>query len=284
MNIRYSLLPYTYTLFHKANTAGETVLRALSWEFPDDETLKAVETQFMSGPSILVTPVLEALATSVQGVFPGVADGTVWYDWYTLQAVDVAPGENKTLDAPLTYQPIHIRGGSIIPIQKAGNTTATSRKAPWTLLVALDQHGEAEGSLYLDDGISLEPEATKNIEVRPILHFSERDTDQSQMSFSENTLKATVSGDYNDALPLANVTITGIKDQPKSISIEVGGQKQDCSSAKSSYADGVLTVTSLESATSDGIWSADVTITLNAEGSWGGNGGHWGREHWEADW
>lgn len=65
MDIRYSLLPYTYTLFHKANTAGETVLRALAWVFPDDEDLKAVETQFMSGPSILVTPVLEALATTV---------------------------------------------------------------------------------------------------------------------------------------------------------------------------------------------------------------------------
>jgi alpha-glucosidase len=95
MNIRYSLLPYTYTLFYKANSAGETVLRALPWEFPADELLKAVETQFMSGPAILVTPVLEALATSVRGVFPGIADGTIWYDWYTLAKVDAAAGENK---------------------------------------------------------------------------------------------------------------------------------------------------------------------------------------------
>jgi len=40
MNIRYSLLPYTYTLFYKANSAGETVLRALAWEFPNDPSLK----------------------------------------------------------------------------------------------------------------------------------------------------------------------------------------------------------------------------------------------------
>ena len=165
MNVRYSLLPYTYTFFYRANTYGETVLRALAWEFPDDESLKAVETQFMSGPSILVTPVLAPLATSVQGVFPGVAQGTIWYDWYTLKKVDAAPGENKTLEAPLVYQPIHVRGGSIIPIQQAGNTTATSRKMPWSLLIALDKDGEAEGGLYLDDGVSLEQEATKNIEV-----------------------------------------------------------------------------------------------------------------------
>ncbi len=101
----------------------------------------------MSGPAILITPVLEALATSVRGVFPGVADGTVWYDWYTLRKVDAAPGENKTLDAPLVYQPVHVRGVYIIPIQQAGNNTATSRKMPWSMLIALDKNQEASGEL-----------------------------------------------------------------------------------------------------------------------------------------
>ena len=51
-------------MFHRANVAGETVLRALAWEFPNDPSLKAVETQFMSGPALLVTPVLAPLATT----------------------------------------------------------------------------------------------------------------------------------------------------------------------------------------------------------------------------
>jgi len=165
MNIRYSLLPYTYTLFHQANAAGATVLRALAWEFPNEPQLKAVETQFMSGSALLITPVLAPLATSVQGVFPGIASGTIWYDWYTLQKVDVAAGENKTISAPLEHMPIHVRGGSIIPIQKAGNTTATSRLSPWSLIIALDQQGNAQGDLYLDDGVSLIQNATKTIKV-----------------------------------------------------------------------------------------------------------------------
>lgn len=165
MNIRYSLLPYTYTLFHRANAAGETVLRALAWEFPNDPQLAAVETQFLSGPAILVTPVLVPLATTVQGVFPGIGQGTRWYDWYTLEEVEAAPGENKTLDAPLVHQNVHVRGGYIIPIQKAGNTTKTSRQTPWTLLVALDDDEAANGELYLDDGVSLIQNATKNIGV-----------------------------------------------------------------------------------------------------------------------
>lgn len=172
MNIRYSLLPYTYTLFHKANKAGETVLRALAWEFPEDNSLKAIDNQFMSGPALLVTPVLAPLATSVQGVFPGVATGTIWYDWYSLSKVDVAPGENKTLSAPIEHQPIFVRGGYIIPIQKAGNTTATSRKSPWSLLIALDKNGMASGELYLDDGINIIQNATKNVEVRLLVPSS----------------------------------------------------------------------------------------------------------------
>lgn len=168
MNIRYSLLPYTYTLFHKANKAGETVLRALAWEFPEDASLRAIDNQFMSGPALLVTPVLAPLATSVQGVFPGIASGTIWYDWYTLQEVDVAAGENKTLSAPIEHQPISVRGGYIIPIQKAGNTTTTSRKSPWSLLIALDKDGKASGELYLDDGINIIQNATKNVEVSQI--------------------------------------------------------------------------------------------------------------------
>lgn len=165
MQIRYSLLPYMYTLFYEAHSQASTVMRALAWEFPNDPSLAAVETQFMLGPSLLVTPVLVPLADTVQGVFPGVEDGTKWYDWYTLQAVDAQPGENKTLSAPLEHINVHVRGGSILPLQEPGNTTTASRMNPWNLLVALDAHGEAKGSLYLDDGESIVQEATKSVDV-----------------------------------------------------------------------------------------------------------------------
>ena len=169
MSIRYSLLPYIYTLFHLAHTQGETVLRALAWEFPNEEYLKGVGNQFMLGPAILVTPVLQPLVTQVKGVFPGVSvnasEGTVWYDWYTLQQVKVKPKENKTLDAPLKKINVHVRGGFILPMQEPGYTTTESRQNPFNLLVALDGKGEASGSFYLDDGESIVPNATRSVQV-----------------------------------------------------------------------------------------------------------------------
>lgn len=172
MNIRYSLLTYMYTLFYYAHTQGDTVMRALQWEFPNDASLRSVDNQFMLGPSLLVTPVLEPNVESVKGVFPGIAEGTKWYDWYTLQPVEAQSGENVTLDAPLTHINVHVKGGSILPLQAPGNTTTTTRGNPYSLLVAPDVDGYASGSLYLDDGYSLEPNATKLVQVWHISHSS----------------------------------------------------------------------------------------------------------------
>lgn len=269
MNIRYSLLPYTYTLFHKANAVGGTVLRALAWEFPNDESLKAVETQFMSGPALLVTPVLEPLATTVKGVFPGVAEGTRWYDWYTWEEVQAQPGENKTLDAPLVHQPVHIRGGYIIPTQKAGNTTKTSRQSPWSLIVALDKDGCAEGELYLDDGLSYVQEATKYVEVRIRMPFEAFQRPiiltLPQFKYDDDVLTAKVTGLYNDHLPIANITILGAKSVPTSAQAVLGNTTLDFSKISLSAASGYgnVLLTNLEEATADGVWSADFSLTLS---------------------
>lgn len=165
MAVRYSLLGYMYTLFYHAHTKGETVMRALAWEFPNDESLRETYNQFMLGPSILVTPVLIPNVETVQGVFPGIGLGERWYDWYTLTEVDAEPGENVTLQAPLEHINVHVRGGAVLVLQEPKLTTAETTKTPYSLLVALDSNSAASGDLYLDDGESLQPNATRLVQV-----------------------------------------------------------------------------------------------------------------------
>lgn len=148
MNVRFCLLPYQHILFYAAHKRGETALRVLSWNFPANGSLKAVDNQFMLGPSILTTPVSGPLLRASQGVFPGVPH-TRWYDWYTLKKVQAQPGQNVTLNAPLEMIPVHVRGGSTIASQKLGNTTKTTRTNPWSVLVALDSKQEVKGSCTL---------------------------------------------------------------------------------------------------------------------------------------
>jgi len=165
MNIRFQLLPYMYTLFYLAHTTGSTVMRALPWEFPNDPSLAAADRQFLLGPSIMVTPVLEPGATTVDGVFPGIGKGECWYDWYTQAAVNATMGQNMTINAPLGHIPVYIRGGSVIPTQEPAMTTRDARKNPWGVIAALNLEGTASGSLYIDDGESVMPNATLYVEV-----------------------------------------------------------------------------------------------------------------------
>ncbi|KAF2093517.1 glycoside hydrolase family 31 protein [Rhizodiscina lignyota] len=241
MNIRYNLLPYIYTLFYNAHTKGDTVMRALAWEFPSDPSLANADRQFLLGPSILVTPVLDQGASSVKGVFPGVGDGEVWYDWYTGSAVSASPGENKTIEAPLGHIPVYVRGGSILPMQEPGYTTTECRKNPWKLLVALDERGSASGEVYIDDGESLEPSETL------LVDFSVR----------KNGLSVKVKGNYKVEQPLSNVTVLGVGSKPGNVKLNgkaVSGVSYE-SESKVAY------ITGLEDLTKGGAFSGDWTLS-----------------------
>ncbi|CAG8480957.1 7019_t:CDS:2 [Paraglomus brasilianum] len=160
LHVRYTLLPYYYTLFAVAHEKGTPVWRALMFEFTDDYETWNIDKQFMIGPAVLVTPVLEAGHVDVEGYFPK----GIWYDWYTH---DPIYGANWTkVDAPLGHIPVHIRGGSIILTQRPAYTTTESREQPFELIVALDETGHASGEAYLDDGVSLEPVESLRISFR----------------------------------------------------------------------------------------------------------------------
>lgn len=234
MSIRYSLLPYIYTLFYAAHTQAETVMRALAWEFPNDPQLAGIDNQFMLGPALLITPVLEPQVSTVKGVFPGVSQGTIWYDWYTLEKVEAQAGVNTTIDAPLGHIPVFVRGGSVLVLQQPGNTTATSRQNPYNMIIALDSHGIASGSLYLDDGESLVQNATKYIEI----------------SYSNGAITLNVTGSFVDMNPLGNLTITGLEMAPANMTLD-GMALQGSSTA---FSNGVLRITGLEAFTKSGVF------------------------------
>lgn len=67
---RYKLLPYFYTLFQRASEDGSLVIAPLFVEFPADVEVYRVNEQFMLGPALLASPVVEGSATVVKAYFP----------------------------------------------------------------------------------------------------------------------------------------------------------------------------------------------------------------------
>ncbi|TKX20612.1 alpha-glucosidase-3 [Elsinoe australis] len=240
MSIRYALLPYMYTLLHRASTTGSTVLRALAWEFPSDPTLAAVDTQFLLGPAILVTPVLEPNVRTVRGVFPGVGAGEKWYDWYNGSAVTAGPGENVTLQAELTHINVFVRGGYVLPMQGAKLTTRESRASSWGLTVALDGEGKARGEVYVDDGVSVVQNETLLVEF----------------TASAGRLYSSARGTWREGQALGNVTVLGVEGRPANVTLD--GESVDYSFDEGC---GKLSVTRLEEMTGEGAFSRDWTLS-----------------------
>lgn len=143
--IRYTLLPYLYTLFFEQGT----VARALWHEFPQDPETWGIDKQFMWGSGLLITPVLEENQTEVTGYLP---EGR-FYDYYT-GAEEPRPrnGNWVTWLAPLDHINLHVKGGTIIPTQEPAVNTEISRNNPFGLIVALDEKEEAFGKMSYDDG------------------------------------------------------------------------------------------------------------------------------------
>ena len=146
--LRYQLLPYTYTLAWEARDSGLPLMRAMWLHYPDDVRARGLGTQFMWGRDLLVAPVFTKGATSREVYLP---KGD-WYDWWTNEKA--TGGRTVTRQVDLGTMPIYVRAGAIIPFDPVRQYTAQPVTEPTTLRVYTGADGEY--TLYEDDGISQE--------------------------------------------------------------------------------------------------------------------------------
>jgi len=145
---RYQLLSYWYTLFRIAETTGMPTMRPLWVEFPADVKTFDISHEFMSGGALLVRPVTTKGATSANVYFPGTG---LWYDVFDGTQYS-APSE-VSVSAPIDKVPVFQRGGTIVPRQmRLRRSSALMGADPYTLVIAPDGGGGAEGTLFLDAG------------------------------------------------------------------------------------------------------------------------------------
>jgi alpha-D-xyloside xylohydrolase len=145
--LRYRLLPYIYTLAADTYFRNGTIMRGLIMDFPADPRVRRIGTQYLFGPSFLVTPVTEYGARTTRLYLPA---GARWFDFYTGAVED--GGREIDAAAPLDRMPLFVRAGSIVPIGPAVEYTSQNLEGPITLLVYTGAH--ASFALYEDDGVT----------------------------------------------------------------------------------------------------------------------------------
>jgi len=109
-DLRYRLLPYIYSEAWSVTHQGQTMMRALPLEYPQDRRTWHVADEFLFGPSLLISPVVEPGATMWPVYLP---EGSDWYDFWTGQRTQ--GGETVTANAPIGRMPIYVKAGSIVP-------------------------------------------------------------------------------------------------------------------------------------------------------------------------
>lgn len=137
------------------------MLSPLVWQYPHDANTVGIELQFFFGEAFMVSPVTTPNDTSVTFYMPD----DLFYDFDT--GLKVAARGTQVTREGIAYDeiPVHIRGGSIVPMRVEGAYTTTElRTKDFELLIAPDKDGRASGRLYLDDGDSVDLNETSTIE------------------------------------------------------------------------------------------------------------------------
>jgi alpha-glucosidase (family GH31 glycosyl hydrolase) len=144
--LRYQLMPYTYTLAREARDRGLPLMRALWLHYPADATARSKGDQFLWGRDLLIAPVYTKGATT-RAVYLPAGD---WYDWWTKERV--AGGRTIQRAVDLATMPIYARAGAVVPVDPIRQYTDEPVSAPTTLRVFPGANGDF--TLYDDDGIS----------------------------------------------------------------------------------------------------------------------------------
>ena len=147
IKLRYSLMPYIYSLAGKTYFDDYTIMRPLVMDFLGDKKVENIGDTYMFGPAFLVAPVYEYGARKRDVYFP---ESAGWYDFYSNEFY--AAGVEKTVDAPYGRMPLYVRAGSIVPC--GPEIQWTDQKQADVIDLYVYQGADASFTLYEDENVN----------------------------------------------------------------------------------------------------------------------------------
>jgi alpha-glucosidase len=122
--------------------------------------------------------------------------------------------------------PVHIKGGVVLPLRvESAMTTTELRKKDFEFVVATGKDGTASGSLYIDDGESIDQSQTTTVD----------------MSFKGGKLDVKGNFGFPTGVNVARARFLNVQSAPKEV--KVNGGKVNSSSFEHDATNKVLDVT-----------------------------------------
>jgi len=203
IELRYRLLPYTYTAMEESFRAGIPLMRPIFLEYPQAAEFYGDERNFLFGDDFLVEPVVTEMLDAEEIKFP---PGT-WYDFWT--STRFTNKDKITLRPKLDELPLYVRSGAIIPLQPVIQATNITPSGPLELRVYPGEN--CRGSLYQDDGHTYDYEKGEFLRVAYACKVS------------SNGVSVSSRIEKNGHTPWWNTTevkVYGVASSPKEVRVE----------------------------------------------------------------
>lgn len=158
IQLRYSLIPFFYSVNANVTFDGKMPVKPLALAFPGDKKAQTVFDEYIYGDTFLVCPVTE----------PGIEKMTVylpqgvWYDYFTDKRY--IGGQSIEADITISHIPVFVKAGAIIPSVQVMNYIDEKPDAPYTVRVFTGADGEF--MLYDDSGCDYEYEKGEYSRIR----------------------------------------------------------------------------------------------------------------------
>ena len=117
IRLRYTLMPYLWSLFERASNLHEPIIRPTFYDFPDDDKCLDDCDDFMLGSALLVAPVVAQGAKTREVYLPRGPEA--WFDFHSGHRFEA--GQTHTVATPLGELPLFARAGVSIPIAAGTN-------------------------------------------------------------------------------------------------------------------------------------------------------------------
>ncbi|MEM6342448.1 MAG: TIM-barrel domain-containing protein [Bacteroidota bacterium] len=205
IKLRYQLMPYNYTLAYQNHTQGAPLARPFWFHFPQDSTAASIDNAYLWGEDILVYPIFEQGATSVERYLPA----GQWYDFWNDELWQ--GGSFKEFSVSQESMPLFVKAGAFIPMHAKAVENSTQISGNTFEIHYYLSERNSIGQLFWDDGISTETLRSKRFQL---LQFTAAPSRKKLFITASNSQRT-----YYNKLKKLMITIHGLDSPPSKVKL-----------------------------------------------------------------